>query len=148
MDLSQQYLNLLAALRPLFTITPGSPPASLNARDNAVGAVSRLVYKNTAAVPLDQVLPVLLDAVPLNQDYLENRPLFRAIFHLFKTQPQVLHPYLDRLLQLFVHVLDPNAPDQIGDDIRAELIALITALNNEEPAKVQAAGLGAFVVGA
>ena len=141
-------LWLFAAYRPLFTIAPDSPPAKFNARDNAVGAVSRLIYKNTAAVPLDQVLPVLLSAVPLTQDYLENRPLFRAIFHLFSTQPQILHPHLDRLLQLFAHVLEPMAPDQIGDEIRADLIKLVTALNAEEPAKVQAAGLAAFVVGA
>ncbi|KAI0085836.1 ARM repeat-containing protein [Irpex rosettiformis] len=147
-DLSSQYLNLLAAYRPLFNIPTDSPSAQLNARDNAVGAVSRLIFKNTAALPLDQVLPVLLGAVPLTQDYLENRPLFRAIFHLFNTQPQVLRPYLDKLLALFAHVLDPSAPDQIGDEIRGDLIRLVNVLNAEEPAKVQGAGLGVFVTGA
>ena len=148
MDLSSQYLNLLAAYRPLFNIPGDAPPTQLNARDNAVGAVSRLIFKNTAALPLDQVLPVLLGAVPLTQDYLENRPLFRAIFHLFNTQPQVVHPYLDKLLMLFAHVLDPSAPDQIGDEIRGDLLRLVNVLNAEEPAKVQAAGLGVFVTGA
>ena len=147
-DLSPQYLHLLAALHPLFQVPADSPTARLNARDNAVGAVSRMIYKNMAAVPLDSVLPTLIDALPLQQDYLENRPLFRALFELFKRQPQVLEPYLDKLLHVFAVVLDPNGPDQVGDEIRAELIQLITLLNAQNPAKVQAAGLTAFLPGA
>ncbi|KAI0793650.1 ARM repeat-containing protein [Fomes fomentarius] len=146
-DLSPQYLQILAALRPIFVVTPDAPTAKFNARDNAVGAVARMIVKNTAAVPLDQVLPVLLDALPLRNDFLENRPVFRAIFHLFNTQPQVLHPHLDKLLHVFACVLDPTGPDQVGDEIRAELIGLIGLLNREEPARVQAAGLSAFVPG-
>lgn len=147
-DLSAQYLQILAALRPIFDAAPDAPAAKLNARDNAVGAVARMIVKNTAAVPLDQVLPVFLNALPLRNDYLENRPVFRAIFHLFKTQPALLHPHLDKLLQVFAFVLDPtNTSDQIGDEVRGELIGLLSLLNHEEPAKVQAAGLTAFVPG-
>jgi len=147
-DLSPQYLHLLAALRSLFVATPNASAATLNARDNAVGAVARLIIRNTAAVPLDQVLPVLIEALPLQNDYLENRPVFRALFQLFRGYPQTLYPYMDRLLQVFAHVLDPSGPDQVGDETRAQLIALIGALNQEDPAKVQAAGLGPFVPGA
>ena len=146
-DLSPQYLQILAALRPIFVVAPDSPSAKLNARDNAVGAVARMIVKNTAAIPLDQVLPVFLGALPLRNDYLENRPGIRAIFHLFKTPPAVLHPYLYQLLHVFAFVLDPTGPDQVGDEIRAELIALIGLLSREEPAKVQAAGLTAFIPG-
>jgi importin-4 len=147
-DLSPQYRPLLAALRPLFVVTPDSPSAKLNARDNAAGAVARLILRNTAAIPLDQVLPVFLEALPLKNDYLENRPVFRALFHLFRANPQVLHPFIDRLLHVFAHVLEPSLPDQIGDETRAELINLIGALNAEDPGKVQAAGLAPFVPGA
>lgn len=145
LDLSAQYIHLLAAFRPLFAIPADAPPTQINARDNAVGAVSRIIYKNTAAVPLDQVLPVIFSAVPLTQDHLENRPLFRTIFHLFKTQPQVLHPYLDQVVSLFAYVLDPSAPDQIGDEVRAELIPLLGVLYREVPEKINAAGLTPFV---
>ena len=144
-DLSPQYLTILGALRPIFNVPADVSPAKLNARDNAVGAVARMIVKNTAAVPLDQVLPVIFSAVPLTQDHLENRPLFRTIFHLFKTQPQVLHPYLDQVVSLFAYVLDPSAPDQIGDEVRAELIPLLGVLYREVPEKINAAGLTPFV---
>ena len=146
-DLSAQYIQILAALRPIFNAGPDAPAAKLNARDNAVGAVARMIVKNTVAVPLDQVLPVFLGALPLRNDYLENRPVFRSIFHLFKTQPALLHPHLDKLLRVFAFVLDPTSSDQIGDEVRAELIGLLGLLNREEPAKVQAAGLTAYVPG-
>jgi len=143
-DLSSQYLNLLAALQPHFTVAPESPTAKLNARDNAAGAVARLILKNTAAVPLDQVLPTWLGVLPLKNDMLENGPVFRAIFHLFRNQPAAVMPFLDQLLAIFAHVLDPST-EQLTDEVKAELIQLVGALNAENPAKVEAAGLRAYL---
>ncbi|KAJ7066648.1 armadillo-type protein [Mycena amicta] len=148
LDLSPQYLHLLGALRPLFNVQADSPANALNAKDNAAGAVSRMIMRNIGAVPLDQVLPVLVGGLPLRNDPLENRPVFRALFYLFRTNGAALHPYISNLLPVFAHVLDPSAPDQVGDEIRAELIQLIGALNAEDPSAVQAAGLGIFVPGA
>ena len=147
-DLSPQYLHLLSSLRPLFLVEPGSSAARLNAKDNAAGAVGRLLFRNTAAIPLEQVLPVFVEALPLKNDYLENQPVFRAIFHIFNTNAAALLPFLDRLLAVFVHVLDPSLPDQIGDEVRGQLIQLINVINREYPAKIQASGLAAFVSGA
>ncbi|KAN0088830.1 Armadillo-type fold [Tylopilus felleus] len=144
-DLSPQYHALLAALRPLFDVAPDAHRSRLNARDNAAGAVARLIYRNYTAVPLDQVLPVFVAALPLKEDYVENRPVFRALFHLFRTAPQTLGPHLDALLPVFSHILDPSGPDQIGDEGRAELIELVKFLNTQEPAKIQAAGLTAYL---
>ncbi|PPQ67700.1 hypothetical protein CVT24_002756, partial [Panaeolus cyanescens] len=144
-DLSPQYIQLLGALRPIFEVPANSPPARLNAKDNATGAVARLIVRNTAAVPLDQVLPIFIDALPLKNDFLENRPVFRALFHLFKTNGAILLPYMDRILAVFAVVLDPSVADQIGDEIRAELIPLLNLINREAPEKVQAAGLSAYL---
>ncbi|KAI9451749.1 ARM repeat-containing protein [Lactarius psammicola] len=146
-DLSPQYIALLGALQPLFNLPADAPAPRLNARDNACGTVARLILRNAAAVPLAQVLPVLIGALPLQNDLLENRPVFRAVLFLFQTQPDVLSPYLDALLRVFGHVLDPNRPDQVGDEVRAGLIGLIGALNAQSPEKVQQAGLAPFVPG-
>jgi hypothetical protein len=86
-----------------------------------------------------------MTAVPTQEDPMENRPIFRAVFHLFRTNGQVLLPYLDHLLQAFGQVLDPSKPDRIGTEVRAELIQLIAAINAENPAKIQAAGLSIWI---
>jgi hypothetical protein len=147
-DLSAQYTPILAALRPLFNVDDNSSGPRLNAKDNAAGAVARMIVRNVNALPLDSVLPIFINALPLKTDYLENRPVFRALFHLFRVNGAALYPYMDRLLQVFAIVLDPSAPDQVGDEIRAELIHLVSAINAEEPAKIQAAGLSVFLPGA
>jgi hypothetical protein len=146
-DLSPQYIALLGALQPLFNLPADAPASRLNARDNACGTVARLILRNASAVPLAQVLPVLIGALPLQNDLLENRPVFRAVLYLFQTQPDVLSPYLDALLRVFGHVLDPNKPDQVGDEVRAGLIGLLGAFNAQSPEKVQQAGLTQFVPG-
>jgi hypothetical protein len=146
-DLSPQYIALLGALQPLFNIPADAPAPRLNARDNACGTVARLILRNAAAVPLAQVLPVLIGALPLQNDLLENRPIFRAVLFLFQTQPDVLSPYLDALLRVFAHVMDPSKQDQVGDEVRAGLIGLIGALHAQSPEKVRQAGLTPFVPG-
>ncbi|KAF8202536.1 armadillo-type protein [Pholiota molesta] len=147
-DLSPQYYQLLGALRPLFIVPEGAPAPRLNAKDNATGAVARLILRNTAAIPLEQVLPLFVDALPLKNDFLENRPVFRALFVLFKTNGAVVYPYMDRLLGVFAFVLDQSSGDQIGDEIRTELVHLLELINREEPAKIQAAGLTQYLPGA
>ena len=83
--------------------------------------------------------------LPLKNDFLENWLVFKALFHLFHMALGVLVPYVDQLLRVFAHVLDPSGPDQLGDETRAELLTLVNALNNENPAKVREAGLAQYV---
>jgi len=145
LDLTSHYLHILSALQPLFNVTPDSPAARLNAKDNAAGAVSRLIYKNGSAIPVDQVMPVFINALPLTNDFLENTPVFRALFHMFRTDTTPLRPYTEKILYIFLHVLDRNNADQITDSIREELIQLIVALNAESPQAIKEVGLAAYL---
>jgi len=52
--------QLLGGLAPLF-----QPAAAAGARDNAAGAVARLVLAFKGALPLEQVVPTWLSALPL-----------------------------------------------------------------------------------
>jgi hypothetical protein len=69
---------LLTALSPLF-----NNQTLPNTTDNAAGAVARMIIAHPEAVPLDQVLPVFINALPLKADYEENQPVFECIFKLF-----------------------------------------------------------------
>ncbi len=88
------------------------------------------MLRNATSVPL----PVLIG---LKNDLVENRPVFRALLYPFQTLIDVLAPHLDTLLRVCAHVLDPNRPDRVGDEIRAGLIRPIGALNAQSPEKVQ-----------
>jgi importin-4 len=142
----EDFEAILFRLRPFFQVPEGAPKAAFNARDNAAGAVSRIILANASLVPLDTVLPVLYSALPLEHDPLENRPLFRALFLLFSHDPNYVLNYMDKLVPVFAHVLDPTQPDEIGNENRAGLLQLLTQINGLMPGKLQDAGLGAFLV--
>ncbi|KAG8895285.1 hypothetical protein FRB99_000665 [Tulasnella sp. 403] len=140
-DTAQGQTMLLSRLKPLFEVGPNSSSPELHGRDNAAGAVSRMILKNAGSLPLEQVLPVLYAALPLKNDYLENAPVYRAIFHLFRTNGQVMLNYVDALLPAFAAVLAPGAEDQLTPDVRAELVQLVHLLKDQVPDKIAAVGL-------
>jgi hypothetical protein len=140
-DLSSHYQTLLTLLQPLFTPPEHAAPAVYNGRDNAAGAVSRMITKNPSALPLDQVIPVLISILPLRFDPLENTPVYKAFFSIFRTQPQLLMPHIDHLLGASAYLLlDPSHEDDTTDEIKAELGALVEHLKSQVPDKVAAAG--------
>ena len=146
-DLSSQYLPLLGQLRGLFAPGPDAKPAVLNARDNAAGAVARMIIRNSAAVPLDQVIPVLLGILPLSADPIENKTVFRAFLVLFETNPQPLLAHIDAFLAVVARVLEPprdQQEDLVGDEVRAGLMQLVKALYAQNAAKIEAAGLAQY----
>jgi len=58
-------VKVLSVLRPFFAIEDSADPAEGTAKDNAAGAVARIVLKDINVVPLDQVIPILFNALPL-----------------------------------------------------------------------------------
>lgn len=140
-DLSSQYVNLLTALQPFFNAPEHSAPAVYNARDNAAGAISRMVIKNPGALPLEQVISVIIGVMPLRFDPLENKAVYGALFSVFRSQPNLLVPHLDKLLSAFAYnLLDPSHEDDMTDENKAELRALVEHLRTQYPDKVAAAG--------
>ena len=52
--------------------------------DNIAGCISRLIAKHPDRVPLPQVIPRLLQIIPVREDYEENEAVFRMIMQLCK----------------------------------------------------------------
>lgn len=48
-------------------------------QDNATGCVSRMILRHRENVPIKDVLPALVNILPLKNDYEENEPLYRMI---------------------------------------------------------------------
>jgi importin-4 len=140
-DLTSQYVPLLGALQPYFIVDSKASKDSLNAKDNAAGAVARMIVKSADSLPLPGVLPIFIGALPLKNDTVENRAVFDAIFHLFETRPDAIMPFVDQLLPVFAYVLDPSRTDELITTTRERLVQLVVALQQQMPDKVAAAGL-------
>ncbi|KAK4700212.1 importin-4, partial [Phenoliferia sp. Uapishka_3] len=150
-DLSSQYMNILGVLHPLFA--PNDDRKAENAQDNACGCVSRMILKNISAVPLDQVLPVLIQALPLKRDFAESEKTFAAIFELFRAENPIILANLDHLLNVFAHALASLSEGfypgtdgaQITEATKNEVVELLKAINAQQPAKIAAAGLTPYL---
>lgn len=86
------YLELLQALHPLFSLTSKGTEGGVV--DNAAAAVARMIMAAPAAVPMDQVLPVFLSALPLKSDRSENEAVYTCLLGLVHLK----HPEALRLL--------------------------------------------------
>ncbi|RDW78582.1 putative importin beta-4 subunit [Aspergillus mulundensis] len=101
-------------------------------QDNATGCLSRMILKHRESVPIKDVLPVLLNILPLKNDYEENEPLFRMICQMYKWEDPTIRELTPQFLPVFQSVLCGDA-DQLEDERRAELIELVKWLNQMQP---------------
>ncbi|GAA5895652.1 uncharacterized protein JCM6883_001576 [Sporobolomyces salmoneus] len=149
-DLSSQYLTVLQALHPLFGLPDDGQSKHENAKDNACGAVARMMLKNQCAIPLDQVLPLFLGSLPLRRDFAESEMVFNALLTLLQQQNPTVLSSLDHVLAIFASALKstegevyyPSGDSQITIENKNRLVQLVKALPAD---KVQQAGLAPYL---
>jgi len=79
--------EILKALPSIFTKLEPLLDAKDNARllDNTAGCVSRLISKYPEKIPIAEVLPRLVQLLPLREDYEENKPIYSMIVKLCRS---------------------------------------------------------------
>ncbi|KAL6964378.1 hypothetical protein U1Q18_035433 [Sarracenia purpurea var. burkii] len=94
------YGDILRALYPLF----GESEPDDAVRDNAAGAVARMIMVHPESIPLNQVLPVFLKALPLKEDHEESMAVYSCVCNLvLSSNPQILS-LVPELVNLFAQV--------------------------------------------
>lgn len=78
-EVLRHYAPLLAQLEQLL-----NSQQDARLRDNVAGCVSRLMWRHPTHVPIEQVLPRLVEILPLTEDFDENEPVYRLILQLCK----------------------------------------------------------------
>ncbi|RDY02823.1 hypothetical protein CR513_13674, partial [Mucuna pruriens] len=101
-DLALKYYdNILRGLHPLF----GESEPDDAVRDNAAGAVARMIMVHPESIPLNQVLPVFLRVLPLKEDREESMAVYSCVSTLiFSSNPQILS-LVPELVNLFAQVV-------------------------------------------
>lgn len=95
------YGELLRGLYPLF----GESEPDDAVRDNAAGAVARMIMVHPETIPLNQVLPVFLKVLPLKEDHEESMAVYSCICNLvLSSNPQILS-LVPELVNLFAEVV-------------------------------------------
>lgn len=70
------YGQIMSKLEPLLQVSES------RLQDNATGCMSRLILAHPDKVPLAEVLPALVDLLPLKEDFEENKPVYECIAKL------------------------------------------------------------------
>ncbi|KAG9455538.1 hypothetical protein H6P81_000046 [Aristolochia fimbriata] len=103
------YGDVLRGLYPLF----GDSEPDDAVRDNAAGAVARMILVNPQSIPLNQVLPVFLKVLPLREDREESMAVYGCVCQLvLASNPQILS-HVPELVRIIAEVV--SSPEESSD---------------------------------
>jgi hypothetical protein len=120
------YHTLLQRIGPLFSLDVGGDDAMAACVDNAAAAVARMIMACPAQVPLAQVLPVFLHALPLKTDMTENGTVYTCILGLLQmNQPDILANVAE-VKRIFGEASSEGS--QVDDELKAKLSSKLQAL--------------------
>lgn len=83
------YNEILGKLEPLLQITDA------RLQDNAAGCVCRLILAHPDKVPIPDVLPVIVNLLPLKEDFEENKPIYQCIYQLCELSILTIESFLE-----------------------------------------------------
>lgn len=117
------YGDILRTIYPLF----GESEPDDAVRDNAAGAIARMIMVHPESIPLNQVLPVFLKVLPLKEDHEESVAVYGCVCTLvLSSNPQVLALVPD-LVRLFAEVaVSPDETAEVKAQIGRAFSHLIT----------------------
>ncbi|KAL3814488.1 hypothetical protein ACJIZ3_015756 [Penstemon smallii] len=99
------YSDVLSRLHPLF----GESEPDNAVRDNAAGAVARMILSHPESIPLNQVLPVLLQVLPLKEDFEESLAVYGCICNLVLSSNSLMLSFVPQLVNIFAQVAVSSA---------------------------------------
>ncbi|KAH3942935.1 hypothetical protein HBI81_206950 [Parastagonospora nodorum] len=95
--------------------------------DNTAGCVSRFITKHSDKLPIAEVLPRLVQLLPLREDYEENKPVFGMIVKLYQNNDPTVQQLTPQLMPVFEKVLG-QPEEQLEDETRSQLVELVQYL--------------------
>lgn len=124
--------------------------SDLRVIDNLCAALCRMIMSNVDAVPLEQVLPAMVERLPLKEDMEENKTVFNCLAMLYTKSPSLVVKLMKPIVATSSHVLGDKNVDketqktsvllmnQFAQHHSAEFQAAVTSLPGEQQAKVSA----------
>ncbi|XP_077411011.1 importin-4 isoform X2 [Vanacampus margaritifer] len=96
--------------------------ADLRVIDNLCAALCRMILSNMDAVPLEQVVPVLVARLPLKEDLEENKTVFSCLAMLYSHNPALIVKLMKPIVDSSCHVLGNKEVAKETQQILASLL--------------------------
>ncbi|XP_077365425.1 importin-4 [Festucalex cinctus] len=140
---ASDYPTMLSAFSDLL-----AKEADLRVIDNLCAALCRMILSNKDAVPLEQVVPVLVARLPLKEDLEENDTVFSCLAMLYSHNPALIVKLMKPIVDSSCHVLGNKKVAKETQQILATLLkkfaqqhladfqVVVNSLPREEQAKL------------
>lgn len=126
-SVTSQYSTMLQALSPLFGVDVTEGDTAAACVDNASAAIARMIKTSPSHVPLPQVLPVLLKALPLKNDMTENETVYNCLFGLLQQNQADLLANKLELSRVFAEAASDTS--NVDDELKEKLKLALQSLN-------------------
>lgn len=94
--------------------------------DNAVAAVAKMIVVSPEAIPLSPVLPVMLAALPMREDFGESTVVFKAFLHLIENNDVTIIGMAKEVIGLLADSFKPDSEvPEAAKDLAGRAITLL-----------------------
>ncbi|KAG9248048.1 armadillo-type protein [Calycina marina] len=125
----KEYNQILSLLEPLLHTEHA------RTLDNACGCVSRMIMAHPDKVPIDNIMPVIVEQLPLKEDFEENKPIFECITGLYQHENQSVISLTQQLLPIFASVLSEPL-EQLDAETRVKVINTVKFIASKNPSLI------------
>lgn len=115
------YSALWEKLQPLLVIN------EMRMTDNVAGALCRMMLKNPEPAFVAEVLPAVVNVLPLAEDYEENEPIYQCICSLYQQSNETVRQLTPQLMGVFEKVLG-EPQEQLEQPTRELLTSTVQTL--------------------
>lgn len=115
-------------LKILFTIL--NKESNPRVMDNICAATCRMIMTNKTAIPMAQVLPVIMQCIPLKEDFEENENVYNCLLHLYSTDIQTIKAHVPHIVGSISQVL---GTDQVKPELQATLVQFVKDVSVKYP---------------
>ena len=134
--LSSHIMQMLSWLYPLCSMRESQPTNDMGGADidNAISSVARMINTLQTLIPLDQVLPVMLSALPLRSDHSEGENVYGCIARLMLSGETNALNLLPKILESFAVVLHPDskATAETKTLVKSSLVQMMNSPQGQE----------------
>ncbi|KAL5244737.1 hypothetical protein ACI65C_012147 [Semiaphis heraclei] len=102
--------------------------------DNVYGALARMIITNIEGIPLDHVVPVMINYLPLHEDFVENLTVFKCLVYLYEVGNQYMVSMLEPVVKASLATLNDKRK-YYEDDVKEEIIKLLRMYKRDFPEK-------------
>lgn len=125
--ITADYQAILQPLGNIFSsVDASSSDGAAACVDNAAAAVARMIMASPSHVPMTQVLPVFLHALPLKTDMTENDTVYTCLLGLLQMNHPDIVAHKAELKRIFTQACQEGS--KVGEEMRAKLQGALQTL--------------------